>query len=67
MYNCPIYTVDNRAAVLRVFITNLQLLQDACNEAEQVSVSCDHLIASGCCSHDHYTVSFIMYRIAGIL
>ena len=37
VYNC-VYIVDNRAAVLRVFITNLQLLQDACNEAEQVSV-----------------------------
>ena len=36
-----VYTVDNRAAVLRVFITNLQLLQDACNEAEQVSVPCE--------------------------
>ena len=27
--------------MLRVFITNLQLLQDACNEAEQVSVPCE--------------------------
>ena len=27
--------------MLRVFIANLQLLQDACNEAEQVSVSCE--------------------------
>ena len=35
--------LDNRAAVLRVFITNLHLLQDACNEAEQVSVMWAHV------------------------
>ena len=36
--------------MLRVFIANLQLLQDACIEAEQVSVSHDQLIVSGYCS-----------------